>query len=244
MVRVFKAFAQVLAGATMAGAAVLGTATAQTANGFPGQGGVFNTVNTADIRAILAELEISSEIGQSDRPGQAPSVIATLSSGARFVVGMFQCEDVAAASGCKQILITTAQPAAGTSFDDMNAFNGVSNVTTVVYDGGNQLLLFGRSVFVPGGLGRDNLKLSVALFLNDMQKFVESRRGSTASVSFNVTPELDVDPRQSKITSISSIDVDPQVQKLLISSDGSLEVEMAINNSVDKSYKIEFDLVD
>lgn len=242
--RVFKAFAQVLAGATMAGAAVLGTASAQTANGFPGQGGVFNTVSATDIKAMLTEMDVPSEIRPSSTPGKAPAIVATLSSGARFIVGLFQCENAGLGSGCKQILVSTAQPAAGISFDDMNAFNGISNVTTVVYDSGNQLLLFGRSTFVPGGMGRDNFKLSVALFLNDMQRFVESRRGSTASVSFNVTPELDINPQEAKITSITAVVDDPQVQKMLVSDDASLEVELAINNSVEKSFEIEFDLLD
>lgn len=242
MVRLFKAMTRVLAVVTITGATMVGTASAQTANGFPGQGGVYNTLGVSDVTAMLGELEIATEVRPSSTPGRSPAIVATLNSGARFIVGMFQCDDATAGNGCKQALVTTVQPAAGISFDDINSFNGVSNVTTLVYDGQNQILLFGRNVYALGGIGRDNFKFSVFLFLKDMQTFVETRRPGAASVSFNVTPDLNVNAVESKIAPISVSTDDPLVQRMLVSSDASLEVEVAINNSVDKSFEIDGDL--
>lgn len=251
MVRVVKKIARGLAGgpvlgkaATLGKAAILGicamgTAHAQTANGFPGQESYFTSLNAADVAQMLTEFDIETQLRPPNEPGRSPALVASLGSGAKFLIGFFQCEDVKSAQGCKQIMISTAQPVAGASFEDLNSFNGVSNVTTVVYDTENQILIFGRNVFVPGGIGRENFKLSVVLFLNDMQRFVEGRQSGVASVAFNKTPDI-----KSKITSITAGGRTPLANRMLISSDASTEIEVAINNSAEKSFAVEYDLLD
>ena len=129
--------------------------------------------------------------------------------------------------------MSTAQASGGVDFDDLNAFNGQSSVTTVVYEPSNQILIFGRNIFAPGGIGRDNFKLQVALFLNDMQGFVEQRRSGAKSVSLMKAPDL-----KSKIDSIAGGDIAPEARRLMISSDGSTEVEVAINNSFDVDFAV------
>jgi len=239
MVRVFRIMARVLASVSVISAALVAVANAQTSNGFPGQSSVYNSLSIADVTSMLTEFQIASEVRQTSQPGRSPAIVASLGSGAKFLVGFFQCDNAASATGCKQIMISTAQPVAGSSFEDLNSFNGVSNVTTVVYETGNQLLIFGRNIFVPGGVGRENFKLSIALFLNDMQRFVEGRQSGVASIAFNRTPDI-----KSKITSITAGDGSAFSERMLISSDASTEVEVAINNSADKSFAVEFDLLD
>ena len=226
----------ILAG--LAGVVAFGTAAAQTANALPGKKAAFESLSAGEVAEMLAEFDMTTELRGSQTPGRSPAVVATLNTGAKFLIGFFNCDDMANAVGCKQVMISTAQPVAGAAFEDLNSFNGVSNVTTVVYESGNQLLLFGRNVFVPGGIGRDNFKLQVALFLNDMQTFVNSRQGSAASVSFNKKPSL-----KSKIASFTAGDGSPWSERLLVSDDAAAEVEIAINNSIDKGWAVDFDLL-
>ncbi len=218
----------------LAGAAFLAGATAasaQTSNSTLSAGRSLESISAADVQAMLTEFEIGSEL-QPSNAGRAPSVLATTEGGAKFLIGFFECASIATASGCKQALISTAQASGGVSFEDLNQFNGVSSVTTVVYDAGNQILIFGRNVFMPGGVGRDNFKLQIALFLRDMQTFIEGRQTTAAQVAFTVRPRL-----EEKISSVTGAgETRAAIAKFLISDDGSTEVALAINNSVDKSF--------
>lgn len=202
-----------------------GAASAQTANA------VMDSVSAADVSAMLAEFSIASEL-QNSVPGQSPVLVATTPGGAKFLVGFFNCTQPANSSGCSQTMISTAQSSAGVAFDDLNTFNGESNVTTAVYDSSNQILIFGRNVFLSGGVGRDNFKAQVYLFLADMQNFMESRRNTAKSVAMTLTPES-----KSKISSFTGGEApSPMPTRIGLSQDASLEIDMAIANSVDVDF--------
>ena len=214
----------------LAAAAALGAAPALAQNSFPPSGGALSeSIGAGDVTAMLGEYSIQSEL-RANPAGGSPSLIATTAGGAKFLVGFFECADAAKPAGCKQIMISTAQASGGVAFEDLNNFNGQSSVTTVVYEPTNQILIFGRNIFMPGGVGRENFKLQIALFLGDMQQFVEGRRATTKSVAFNETPKL-----KSKITSMTAAGEGPS-KAFAISADRSAEVELAIVNSLDVDF--------
>jgi len=211
-------------------ASVSGVASAQNTT-LSSKAGLLESISAADVSAMLAEFGFKSELRKATGAA-SPSLVATTDGGAKFLIGFFDCADAAKPAGCKQVMVSTAQASGGVNFDDLNAFNGQSSVTTAVYEPTNQILIFGRNIFAPGGIGRDNFKLQVALFLNDMQGFIESRRSGAKSVSLMKTPDL-----KSKIDSITGGDgVDASARRLMISTDGSAEVDLAINNSFDVNY--------
>jgi hypothetical protein len=193
-------------------------------------GSLSDTVGATDVSAMLGDFGITSEL-RSATAGGPPSLVATTSGGAKFLIGFFDCADAGKASGCKQVMVSTAQSSGGVDFDELNSFNGQSSVTTVVYEPTNQILIFGRNIFLPGGIGRENFKLQIALFLKDMQTFVESRRASAKSVSFGKTPNL-----KSKISSISAPAESGVAAAQSISHDRAAEVEIAIENSLDVDF--------
>jgi hypothetical protein len=212
---------------SVAAAAALGTAP-----GWAQQQSLSEAVAASDVAAMLSEFGITTQL-RASQPGAIPSLVASTPGGAKFLVGFFDCADAAKPAGCKQVMVSTAQSSGGVAFEDLNNFNGQSSVTTVVYEPTNQILIFGRNIFMPGGVGRENFKLQVALFLKDMQTFVESRRASTKSVSLGVTPKL-----KSKITAMTADETD-SASALAISHDRSAEVEMAISNSLDVDYAVD-----
>jgi hypothetical protein len=220
-------FMMALAAAT---ASLAGAAVAQN-TGLAPKAGLLESVSATEAASMLAEFGFKSEL-RTANGATSPSLVATTDGGAKFLVGFFDCADAAKPSGCKQIMVSTAQASGGVEFDVLNSFNGQSSVTTAVYEPSNQILIFGRNIFAPGGIGRDNFKLQVALFLNDMQGFVETRRAGAKSVSLMKSPDL-----KSKIDSIAGGDgVAAQARRLMISADGSAEVEIAINNSFDVNF--------
>jgi hypothetical protein len=189
--------------------------------------GLLESISATDVAGMLAEFGFKTEL-RTASGAASPSLVVTTDGGAKFLIGFFDCADAAKPAGCKQVMVSTAQASGGVDFDDLNSFNGQSSVTTAVYEPSNQILIFGRNVFAPGGIGRDNFKL----FLNDMQGFVESRRAGAKSVSMLKTPDL-----KSKIDSVAGGEVASEARRLMISPDGSAEVEIAINNSFDVSFK-------
>lgn len=215
----------------LAAAAFLGTTPALAQNSFaPGGGALSDSIGAAEVAQMLSEYSISTEL-RANPAGGSPSLIATTAGGAKFLVGFFECADAAKPAGCKQIMVSTAQASGGVAFEDLNNFNGQSSVTTVVYEPTNQILIFGRNVFLPGGIGRENFKLQIALFLSDMQQFVEGRRASAKSVSFTETPKL-----KSKIASIAA-PADADQPAIAIGFDRAAEVELAIANSLDVDFE-------
>lgn len=198
-------------------------------------GGLMESMSGAEVSSMLTEFGLTSQL-QTPPNGGSPVLVAGFPSGAKFLVSFFECADAAKPAGCKQVMISTAMASGGAVFDDLNAFNGQSSVTTVVYEPTSQILIFGRNVFMPGGVGRENFKLQIALFLNDMQTYVQNMRGSAKSVSFMETPKLD-----SKITSmIAPATADKPVVAASLSGaeDRSLEVEMAIANTIDADFTL------
>ncbi len=216
------------AAASLGGALGAAPAFAQNSSAQAG-GALSDSIGAAEVTQMLSEYSISTEL-RANPAGGSPSLIATTAGGAKFLVGFFECADAAKPSGCKQVMISTAQASGGVDFEDLNSFNGQSSVTTVVYEPTNQILIFGRNIFMPGGIGRENFKLQTALFLGDMQQFVEGRRASTKSVAFNQTPKL-----KSKITSMTSEGEAPG-KAFRVSADRSAEVELAIVNSLDVDF--------
>ena len=214
----------------LAAAAVFGVAPAMAQVSAP----LSDTIGAPEVTAMLADFSIGAEL-RASAAGGPPSLIATTAGGAKFLVGFFDCAEPAKPSGCKQVMISTAQASGGVEFEDLNSFNGQSSVTTVVYEPTNQILIFGRNIFMPGGIGRDNFKLQIALFLGDMQKFVEGRSASAKSVAFNRTPKL-----KSKITSITADETLSETAEPVV-LDRTAEVEIAINNSLDVSFAVKAD---
>ena len=211
----------------LAAAAAFGVAPAMAQVSAP----LSDTIGAPEVTAMLADFSIGAEL-RASAAGGPPSLIATTAGGAKFLVGFFDCAEPAKPAGCKQVMISTAQASGGVEFEDLNSFNGQSSVTTVVYEPTNQILIFGRNIFMPGGIGRDNFKLQIALFLGDMQKFVEGRRASAKSVSFTETPQL-----KSKITSIAA-PAETETPAVAIGFDRSTEVELAIANSLDVDFSV------
>jgi hypothetical protein len=200
----------------------------------PSLSGNLQSVSISEASALLGELGVQSQ-AQSTGAGQTPMLLAQTEGGAKFLLGFFDCADAANAKGCKQVMVSTAQSSSGVEFDDMNAFNGSSSVTTVVYESSNQILIFGRNIFMPGGIGRDNFKLQVALFLQDMQQFVSNRSVGAKSVAFGVQPAP-----KGKISSIVPDASLPVFKHMRVSADGSAEVAMAIANTNDVDFSVDF----
>lgn len=213
---------------TAAAVLSIAPAAAQTA------GPLGDTVSAAEVMGMLSDFDIATEL-RATQPGASPNIIATTAGGAKFLIGFFDCAEAAKPAGCKQVMVSTAQSSGGVEFDDLNSFNGQSSVTTVVYEPSSQILIFGRNIFMPGGIGRDNFKLQVALFLGDMQKFVEGRKASAKSVAFT-SPKL-----KTKIDGIAAEGTGAEPKALAISHDRSAEVEIAIANSLDVDYAIKKD---
>ena len=187
----------------------------------------FSANNTA---GVLSDFGIVSQTVRS-QAGGSPVVLAQTQGGAKFLVAFFSCDDAANAAGCKQALVSTAQPAGGIDFEAINDFNGHSSVTTAVYESSNQLVLFGRNIYAPGGVSRDNFKLQIGLFLSDMQRWVEGRQSNAKSVAFAKTPDPAI-----KITSITA-PPSPAVPNTLTSGlDLDLSVTVAIDNSLDVDF--------
>ncbi|MBI1393956.1 MAG: hypothetical protein GC152_14555 [Alphaproteobacteria bacterium] len=209
----------------------LSGAAAQTANALNAN---LQTISAADVAQMLTEFEISSEMRAAPSGAATPVLLAETGGGGRFLVSFLKCANPAQAAGCSQATITTAQSSSGVAYDDLNRFNGESTVTRVVYDASQQLLIFGRNIVMPGGVGRDNFKLQVALFLHDMGKFVSSRSAAGIAVSFNRTPSL-----KGKIDSAvgaSSSDESSAIVAVGAKAARDLEIEIAIDNATGVSF--------
>ncbi|MEZ5922210.1 MAG: hypothetical protein R3C60_12790 [Parvularculaceae bacterium] len=212
--------------ATAALAATISTAPASAQEG----NSIYDSFSANNTVGVLSDFGV---VSQTVRPqaGGSPIVLAQTQGGAKFLVAFFSCDDAANSAGCKQALVSTAQPAGGIDFDAINNFNGHSSVTTAVYESSNQILLFGRNIYAPGGVSRDNFKLQISLFLSDMQRWVEGRQSNAKSVAFAKTP----DPA-TKITSITA-PASPAVPNTLTSGpDIDLSVTVAIDNSLDVNF--------
>ncbi len=227
----------IVAGVAMAAATAIAPAAAQS-NGMLAGKNEITSISAAQVADMMREFNIVSEIKDTGEPGAAPVLVATTTGGGKFLVGFRQCDNMASASGCRQATISTAQGSAGLAYDDLNRFNGVANVTTVVYAQGNQILIFGRNIFMPGGVGVDNFKLQIALFLQDMGAFTQGRSGAATSVALSTSPG---DKMTSKIDQLFSGDSEASAAPTAaapfqITADGALETEIAIANATGVSF--------
>ncbi|VAV99521.1 hypothetical protein MNBD_ALPHA05-1562 [hydrothermal vent metagenome] len=143
--------------------------------------------SAGEVSAILAEFEIQSALAPYDGNGSA-TLIAQTSGDAKFVVSLFGCENPADGSQCGGAVIYTATSNAGIAYDDINKFNADSSVTMAVNVAEQNIIVFGRQLFFSGGVGRGNFKYITALFLRDMQDFMDLRAAAGTSVSLNVAP--------------------------------------------------------
>jgi hypothetical protein len=143
--------------------------------------------SASEVSAILSEFAINSALAPYDGNGSA-TLLAQTSGDAKFVISLFGCENPADGNQCTGAVIYTATSNAGIAYDDINRFNASTNVTIAVNVAEQNIILFGRQLFFAGGVGRDNFKYITALFLRDMQNFMDARVAAGTSVSLNVAP--------------------------------------------------------
>ncbi len=170
---------------------MVGPAAAQsTANGQLQTTGLKDKFSAGDISAIMAEFEIATSLSPYEGNGAA-TILAETSGGARFVISLFNCDNAMDGAGCQAAVIYTGIPNAGVAYDDINAFNAAADVTRAVNLPEQNIILFGRQIFFSGGVGRDNFKFISALFLTDMQRYVDSLTAPGTSVSLKMDPSAD-----------------------------------------------------
>ncbi len=180
-------FKTILAAASLV-AILTGAATAQSAaNNQLQSSSAKHHFSAGEVSAILAEFAITSALAPYDGNGSA-TLLAQTSGDANFVVSLFGCENPADGSRCVGAVIYTATSNAGIAYDDINRFNASTNVTIAVNVAEQNIILFGRQLFFAGGVGRDNFKYITALFLRDMQNFMDARVAAGTSVSLQAAP--------------------------------------------------------
>ncbi len=192
-------------------------------NALPFSSGVMKSISAEDTISMLADLEIAGEV-RGDGIDQ-PFVVATTPGGAQFFIRLISCDDPVSLAGCASIVVNTAFSNAGATYDELNAFNGISSVTTAINSASDQLLIFGRHIVIYGGMTRDNIELVIALFLNDMQTFAENRNASVTSVS--MIP--DGGPKRSKIDGLT-VNHGLRSKSVLVSEDLVAETGAAVVN--------------
>lgn len=144
--------------------------------------GLMQDFSAADVTSMLAEFEIGTAV-QPYQGDETASMVATTSGGATFIITMLQCADAAAASGCKQAVIYTGMPNSGVAYDDLNTFHTNADVTRAINVPDQQMIVFGTQIFAQGGIGRENFQLLTALFLNDMQAYIQNQMSAATSVA-------------------------------------------------------------
>lgn len=142
----------------------------------------------SDVSSMLAEFNITAALQPYSGDGTG-SMIARTDGGAMFVITMMQCSDPAAATGCTQAVIYTGMSNSGVAYDDLNIFHTNSNVTRAVNIPDQQMIVFGTPIFAQGGIGREHFQLLTALFLNDMQQYIEGQIAAGTSVSLEGQPD-------------------------------------------------------
>jgi len=143
--------------------------------------------SVSDISAIMAEFEIATSLSPYEGNGSA-TMLAETSGSARFIISLFNCDNPEIGSGCQGAVVYTGIPNAGVAYEDINTFNANADVTRAVNLPEQNIILFGRQIFFNGGVGRDNFKFVSALFLTDMQRYVDSQTAAGTSVSLKVDP--------------------------------------------------------
>ncbi len=147
--------------------------------------GLIEEFSAADVESMLGELDISL-VRQPYAGDNTVSMLATTSGGATFVITALSCSDPAAALGCKQAVVYTGISNAGVVFDDINTFHTNANVTRAINVPQQDIIVFGTQIFSQGGIGRQNFQLLTALFLRDMQDYIQNQRAAGTSVSLQL----------------------------------------------------------
>ncbi len=150
-------------------------------------GGVMQKFSASDVASMMSEFGIQTSLAPYDG-SEAATIVAKTSGGAQFFISMFTCDNLAAGTGCQQALVYTGTSNAGFAYEDINTFNGNADITKAVNVAAQNIIVFGAPIYARGGIGRDNFKLLAALFLNDMQRFVDSQSATAASVSLTSPP--------------------------------------------------------
>lgn len=220
-----------------AAAAILGAFAAPagaqgTSNAMPGAANsVMNRISAPDVAAMMAEIGVAA---QGIAAEGTTIVIAETPGGGRFLFNFLACQDQAQALNCGNVLVMAALPAAGMTYEDLNAFNGNAVVTTGVYAPEQQIVLFGRNIIVYGGHSRDLFKSTIYFFLNDVSTFAQTAGGSASSVAF--APKAS----GSKISGVQSAPVSESSKAFFGLTDISQVVSTAIANTNDVSFKVDY----
>lgn len=217
-----------------AGLASLAPAGAQTSNSLSaGPAEIMTRISASDVIAMMTELGVATEL-KANSEGSPPYILASVLGGGRFLFYFFNCENVAEARDCTYTIVSTAFPSAGLAYEEINEFNRNASVTTGVNLGEQQIIVLGRNILVFGGHSRELFKGTVYLFLRDVQSFAD-RKAPAASVGFSPPPK-----KASKITGLGRRDADGEAPKALGITDLSAEIAVAIANTNDVSFSLDY----
>ena len=198
-----------------------------TSNTLPGANNqIYQTVGTAEITSILTEFGIGSQVVAGEAGGP-PVILASDGGGGRFIVSFINCTDMAAGSGCNDYFLMLGMPSTGVTYEDLNQINGNSDVARAVYDAENQIVLFGAYFIAAGGVGRDNVKLNMALYFDNVNKYFESRSGTASTVSFSENPG---NSNKSFAISTMSADIESSPLRKAIRATQKHQISTAIHN--------------
>lgn len=156
------------------------------ANGQLMDAGLRQAFSVSDVSAMMAEFSIQTSL-EPYEGDETATVAATTEGGAKFWISLFQCDDPATGANCRGAAMFTGLSNAGVSYDELNAFHTEANVTRAVNVSESNIIIFGTQMFFSGGIGRDNFKFITALFLTDMQRYVEGKAVSGTMISLDET---------------------------------------------------------
>ncbi len=148
-------------------------------------GGLIEKFSAADVSSMLEGLEIASSLQPYQDDGSA-TLAATTKGGGVFIISMFQCDDASVGYGCKQALLYTGMSNAGLAYEDLNVFHASADVTRAVNVAEQQMVIFGTPIYSHGGIGREHFQILAALFLHDMQEYVNAKNEGATSVAMKV----------------------------------------------------------
>ena len=143
---------------------------------------VMTTIDGSDFHDIVSGLGMNAAAQPYTGDGSVAVTVVT-PGGARFFISLFNCGDPVNGKDCQQALLFTGHPNSGVSYDDLNLFNAESDVSKAVNVADSQIVLFGTQMFFRGGVSLDNTKLVMALFLQDMQRYIDRRSQAGIAVS-------------------------------------------------------------
>lgn len=185
-------------------------------------------VSAADITGVLEPLNITV-LPFDEGDDSAHTIIATAESGGQFLITLFGCADPVVGTGCEGISSYAGFSNAGLAYEDLNRFNRESTVSKAINVTGQNAVIFGVQQFLKGGVTRDNIQFTIALFLSDLDKYLESAANNQTSVSLTTG---DTDQAGSKSVNLFSESRATQSAVFgLYSIDGA--IASAINNTGD-----------